>query len=96
MTNISLSINKGFQPTTDDDAILATLLQHEEDNFSKLTVKLLSQTMHSEQRVDQFSLLMIGKIAISDPPEDNTDNSRDNQISMTLQRFEEDNVQNLE
>ena len=32
-------INKGFQPATNSDAILAALLQHEEDNFSKLTVK---------------------------------------------------------
>ena len=33
------SINEGFQPATDNNAILKTLLQHEEDNFLKLTVE---------------------------------------------------------
>ena len=33
------SINEGFRPATDNDAILAALLQHEEDNFSKPTVE---------------------------------------------------------
>ena len=37
--HIRPSINKGFRPATDNDAILAALLQHKEDNFSKLTIE---------------------------------------------------------
>ena len=35
-------------------------------------------------------------IVISSPPEDNTDISRDTQISLALQLLEEDEVQHLE
>ena len=39
---------------------------------------------------------MIGAIAISIPPEDNTTISRDAQLAFVLQRPEEGDVQNLE
>ena len=48
-------INKGFRPATDNDTILAALLQQEEDNFLKLIVKNRSQQVCSEQMVDQLS-----------------------------------------
>ena len=54
-THIRPSINKGFRPATDNDTILAVLLQHEEDNFSKLTVENRSQQIRFEQMVDQLS-----------------------------------------
>ena len=50
--HISPSINKGFWPATDNDAIPASLLQHEEDFFSKLTVKNISQQIRYEEMVD--------------------------------------------
>ena len=49
------SINEGFRPATDNDAILAALLQHEEDNFSKPTVENRSQKIRSDQMVYQLS-----------------------------------------
>ena len=49
------NINKGFQPATNNDAILATFLQHEQDNFSKMTDKNRSQQIRSKQIVDQLS-----------------------------------------
>ena len=52
--HIRPSANKGFRPATDNDAILAALLQHEEDNFSKLTVKNRSQQICSGKMVDQL------------------------------------------
>ena len=36
--HIRQSINRGFWPAADNDAILTALFQHEEDNFSKLAV----------------------------------------------------------
>ena len=45
---------------------------------------------------DQLSSGMIGVIAISNPPEDNTDISRYAQLALVLQELEEDEVQNLE
>ena len=38
-THIRPSINEGFRTATNNDAILAALLQHEEDNISKPIVK---------------------------------------------------------
>ena len=38
-THIRPFINWGFWPATDNDAILDALLQHEEDNFSKLMIE---------------------------------------------------------
>ena len=90
MTNISPSINEGFQTDTDNDAILAALLQNEEDSFSKMTVKNISQQNCSKQMIYQLSSEMIGTIAISSPPEDNAAISRDDQIALALQRLEED------
>ena len=66
-THIRPSTNKGFRPATDNDAILAALLQHEEDNFSNLTVENRSQQIRSEQMVDQISprcLARLGAAAI--------------------------------
>ena len=37
------NLDAGFPPATNNDAILAALLQHNEDNFSKLTVDNRSQ-----------------------------------------------------
>ena len=54
-THIRQNINEVFWPSTNNDAILAALLQHEEKNFSKLTVKNRSQQIRSEQMVDQLS-----------------------------------------
>ena len=54
-THIRPLINEGFQPATDNDAILTTLLQHDEEYFSKLTVKNRSQQIRSEKMVDQLS-----------------------------------------
>ena len=46
-------------PNTDNDAILAVFLHHEENNFSKLTVKNRSQQIRYKQMVDQLSSGMI-------------------------------------
>ena len=54
-THIRPSINEGFRPATNNDAILVALLQHEEDNFLKLTVENRSQQIRSEQMADQLS-----------------------------------------
>ena len=35
--DIKAIYQKSFQPATDNDEILSVLLQHKEDNFSKLT-----------------------------------------------------------
>ena len=51
-THIRPSINKGFWPATNNDAIIAAFLQHKEDNFSKLTVKNRSQKIRSRKIVD--------------------------------------------
>ena len=48
-THLRPPINKGFLPATDNDTILAALLQHEEDNFSKLMVKNRSQQIRSKK-----------------------------------------------
>ena len=54
-THIRASINEGFWTANNNDAILATLLQHKEDTFSKLTIKNKSQQIRSEQMVYQLS-----------------------------------------
>ena len=46
--------------------------------------------------LDQISSEMIGGVAISSPPEDNATISRDSQRTFVPQRFEEDEVQNME
>ena len=46
--------------------------------------------------VYQLSSEMIGVIAISIPPEYNTDISRDTHLALALQRLEEDEVQNMD
>ena len=46
--------------------------------------------------IDQLSSGIIGAIAISIPPEGNVDISRDAQLALSLQKLEEDGVQNLE
>ena len=78
--------------TTNNYAILAALLQHKEDNFSKLTVKNISQKICAEQSFDQLSLGVIDAIAISSPPEDNTAIFRDDQLALALQQIEGDEV----
>ena len=45
---------------------------------------------------EKFSSGMIGAIAISNPPEDNTAISRDAQLALELKRLEEDKLNNLE
>ena len=89
LTHIRPSINGGFQPDTNNHVILSKLFQHEEDNFSKLRVKNRSQQICSEQMVSQLSSVMIGVIAISIPPEDNADISRDDHLALALQQIEE-------
>ena len=59
-------------------------------------VKNISQQIGSEQMVDQLSSGIIGANAISSPPEDNAAIYRDAQISLALQRLEEDEVHNME
>ena len=54
-THIRPSINEGFRPATDNDAILAALLQHKEDNFSKLTVEKYIAKNPFKKIVDQLS-----------------------------------------
>ena len=95
-THIRPSINKVFQPATDNDAILAVLLQPEQDNFSKLMVKNRLQQICSKQMVNKLSSVMIGVIDISIPPEDNMAISIDAHLALALQRLEEDEVNNLE
>ena len=46
--------------------------------------------------IDQLSSGIIGAIAISIPPEGNVDISIDSQLALSLQKLEEDGVQNLE
>ena len=61
-----------------------------------MAVKNRSQQIHSEKMVDKLSSEMIGTIAISRPPEDNSTISRDVQLAFVLQKLEEDKVQNME
>ena len=75
---------------------LAALLNHEEDRFSQLTDENLSQQIRPKKMVDQLYSEMIGAIAISSPLEDNTNISRDDQLTFVMQRLEEDEVHNLE
>ena len=53
-----------FSPATDNDAIIAALLQHQEDNFLKLTDKNRSKIDCNKsvpkKMVDQLSSGMIG------------------------------------
>ena len=53
-------VNGPSQYATDNNTILDALLQHQEDNFSKLTVENGSQKICSKQMVDQISSEMIG------------------------------------
>ena len=46
------SINEGFWPANNNNAILAALLQHEEEKISKLMVKNRLQQIPSEKMVD--------------------------------------------
>ena len=46
--------------------------------------------------VEQLSSGMIRIIAISNPPEDKTDISREDQLALALQRLEGDKFQNME
>ena len=75
---------------------LAPLLQHKEDRFSKMTIKNISQQIRSEKMVDQLSSEIRGATAVSIPPEDNVDISRDAQLAFVLQQLEEDKVENME
>ena len=61
-----------------------------------MSVENRSQQIRSEQMVDKLSSEMIGTIAISRPPEDNSTISRDAQLAFVLQKLEEEKVQNLE
>ena len=92
MTRISPSINKLFWTAANNNAILTALLQHEEDKFLKLTVKIYIATNPFWKKVDQISSEMIGTIAISSPLEDNADISRDAQLALALQKLEEDEL----
>ena len=47
-THIRPSINKMFRPDTNKDAIIAALLEHKEDNFSKLMVENRPQQINSK------------------------------------------------
>ena len=51
-THIRISGKKGIWPATNNGAILSALLQHEEDNFLKLTVENISQKIRSKKMVD--------------------------------------------
>ena len=83
-------------PANDNDTILAILLQHEEDTFSKLIAENISQQISYELMVDQLSSGIIGMIVISIPPEDNTSIFRYDTFALALQRLEEDKAHNLE
>ena len=53
------SINRGFRLATNNDAILAALLHHEEDNFLKLTVENnLEEKEHMIMRGGELATIM--------------------------------------
>ena len=69
-----------WSPDTKNDAIIAVLLQHQEDNFSKLTDR-------NRPEIDRNKFVP-NKGYISSP--------REAQLALALQWLEEDKVKNME
>ena len=94
-TRIRPSINEGFLPATKNYAILAALLQHEEDNFLKRTVKNRSQQIRSETMVDQISQRCSARHEVHNLEDKEHIIMRYGDLSTFMQQPEEDEAQKL-
>ena len=102
-THIRPSTNKGFWPATNNDAILTALLQHEEYNFSKLTVENRSQKIRSKKwytsspRDDQLALALhrLEEDEVQNMDEKEQTIMRDDELTTIMQQQVEDEAQKL-
>ena len=75
---------------SDNDAILATVLQHEEEEFLRLSDNSTLRQTPSLRMVEQLSSEIIGMIATYGPPKDNSAIFRDAQLVGVLKQIEEE------
>ena len=91
---------KRYSPATDNNAIIALLLQHQEDNFSELTDENRSKIDCNKSVPKKWQIISLQEwyavIAIFSPPEYKASISRHTHLALAMQWLEEDEMQNLE